>query len=79
MMRQKELRLVVAFHTTDCAMATEKRCRAAGLAGKLITVPRSITSDCGLAWSAPPEVREELDALLLACRIETAGIYELLL
>ena len=78
-MRQKELRLVVAFHTTDCAMATEKRCRAAGLAGKLITVPRSITSDCGLAWSAPPEVREPLEELLRTAQIETSGMYELLL
>ena len=46
-MRQRRLQLVVAFHTTAAAMATEALCRRLGLAGKLISVPRQVTSDCG--------------------------------
>ena len=54
-MREKSPRLIVTFHTTAGAIATEQLCRRLGLEGKLISVPRSITSDCGIAWSAPPE------------------------
>jgi len=52
--REKSPRLIVTFHTTAGAIATEQLCRRLGLAGKLISVPRCITSDCGMAWSAPP-------------------------
>ena len=78
-MREKQLRLVVAFHTTACAMATERLCKKHELDGKLISVPRQITSDCGIAWSASPEVRETLEAQLAAAGVETSGFYELFL
>ena len=58
-MREKSPRLIVTFHTTAGAIATEQLCRRLGLEGKLISVPRCITSDCGMAWSAPPELRED--------------------
>lgn len=76
-MRKKELRLVATFHTTDAAIAAEHRCKKAGLSGKLITVPRSITSDCGIAWSAPIALRQE--TILALEGIKTAGFYELVL
>ena len=76
-MRQKQLRLVVSFHTTAEAMATEAACRRRGLEGKLISVPRSVTSDCGLAWSAPPELEERLRQLLAECGVEPAGFHHL--
>ena len=78
-MRERQLRVVVAFHTTACAMATERLCKQHGLEGRLISVPRQITSDCGIAWSAPPEVREQLETLLSSSGIETAGVHELFL
>ena len=77
MMRQRQLCLVVAFHTTAAAMATEALCRRLGLAGKLVSVPRQVTSDCGIAWSAPPELREILEARLADAGVETAGFYEI--
>lgn len=78
-MRQRQLRLVVAFHTTSAAMATEALCQRLNLAGKLISVPRQVTSDCGIAWSAPPELRETLELRLEEAGVETAGFYELML
>ena len=78
-MRSKEPRLVISFHTTAEAMATERLCRQNGLECKLISVPRSITSDCGLAWSAPTTLRETLEALLARHAVEAAGYHELLL
>ena len=59
-MRRKTLRLVVTFHTTAEAMATEQLCKAVGLPGCMISAPRSVTADCGIAWSAPVESRGEL-------------------
>ena len=50
--RTKQMRLVVTFYTTAGAIAAEQLCRKAGLEGKLISVPRCLTSDCGIAWSA---------------------------
>ena len=53
----RKMHLLITFHTTAGAMAMEKRCRAAGLAGRLIPVPREITADCGLAWRGEPGSR----------------------
>ena len=76
-MRQKQPRLVVSFHTTAEAIATETACRRLGLEGRLISVPRSITSDCGLAWSAPPELEEPLRSTLAQNGVEPAGFHHL--
>ena len=78
-MRQRVLRCVVSFHTMAGAMAAERLCRREGLEGKLISVPRSVTSDCGLAWSAPPGLRETLERRFREAGIEAAGFHELAL
>ena len=57
-MRAKELKLVVTFHTTSEAMAAEKACKQDGAPGRLIPVPRLISSGCGLAWCAKLESEE---------------------
>lgn len=59
-MREIKLRLVVTFHTTAAAMATEQRCKARGIPGRLAPVPRALTSDCGIAWICEPSQKEEL-------------------
>ena len=78
-MRQRQKRAVVTFHTTAEAMATEKLCKAKDLAGKLISAPRSLSADCGIAWSAPVELREALVRALEEMQIEFDGVYELTL
>ena len=45
-MIEKKRWLLITFHTTSEAMAMEQRCQEAGLAGRLIPVPRTITADC---------------------------------
>ena len=78
-MRTKTPHFVVTFHTTAEAMATERLCKTLDLPGRLIPVPRAITADCGIAWSAPPEAAEKIRAALQTAGVETAGDYELLL
>ncbi len=76
-LRQRSSRCVVSFYTTAGAMAAERLCRREGLEGRLISVPRSVTSDCGLAWSAPPELRETLERCFQEAGIEAAGFHML--
>ena len=77
-MREKEPQLVVTFYTTAEAMATERLCRQLGLPGRLISVPRELTADCGIAWAAPVSGKAALRAALAEHGIETADFYELL-
>ena len=76
-MREKTPRVVVTFHTTAEAMATEQMCHDEGIAGKLISAPRALSADCGIAWSAPLSERAAIEAAIAQARIEVAGFHEL--
>lgn len=78
-MKEKTLRVVITFHTTAEAMATEQICKANKLVGKLISAPRSLSADCGIAWSAPAASRSALTQALAGAGIEIAGIHEMML
>ena len=60
-------------------MAMENLCRQENLPGRLIPVPRSITADCGMAWSAPAMERLRLEQAAADHDLALAGVYELLL
>lgn len=78
MLRTAEKKLVITFHTTAGAMAMEKLCKKSGISGRLIPVPRELTSDCGIAWSMSPEDREALMSVMND-DTEISGIHEILL
>ncbi len=52
-MRKKEWKTVITFHTTTEAIALEAACGKEGIPGRLIPVPRQISSGCGLSWAMP--------------------------
>ena len=74
-MREKKHLVIFTFHTTSAAMAMEKLCQTRGLPGRLIPAPRAITSDCGIAWSAPWDQREALESVPDLPEIE--GVHEI--
>jgi len=76
-MIQKEMRVIITFKNTSDAMAMEKFCKEEGAGGRLIPVPREITSGCGLSWSAAPDTKENLLNLLKKHTIKYENIYEL--
>ena len=78
-MREKKLWLVITFHTTAAAIAMEKLCRAKGLPGRLIPVPRELTADCGMSWRAGVEDRAALEAVVEREQLEAAGFHELMI
>ena len=45
----------------------------------LVPVPRSITAGCGMCWSAPPDARQELEALVIREKLDVDGLYAVLL
>lgn len=75
-MRAKELKLVVTFHTTTDAMAMEKACKECGANGRIIPVPRSITSGCGLAWCADLIERDALSEVMARVGIKEEAMHE---
>ena len=76
LMRKKELKIVVTFHTTADAMAMERICKEKGISGRLIPVPRILSAGCGLAWAAPPEDKELIEKILAEREINRAGVNE---
>lgn len=75
-MREKTKKLVITFHTTAGAIAAEKFCQQRGLAGRLIPVPRSISSDCGMAWCCELSLRTVMEQALTENHMDLDGIYE---
>jgi len=77
-MREKFLRLIITFHTTSAAMAFEKLCKEEKIEGRLIPVPRIITSDCGMAWCAKPETHPVIERAIKSKKIDIEGFYEVI-
>ena len=78
-MRQKEEKCVVTFRTTAAAMEMERACKAEGVPGRLIPVPRTITAGCGMCWAAPREAREAVEDLVVKEHLDVDGIYAIIL
>ncbi len=78
-MRQKALHLIVTFHTTAEAMATEQLCKRENLPGRLISAPRTVSADCGIAWCVPAQSGAPVRQAIDEAGIEVAGYHELLL
>lgn len=68
---------VVLVHTTAAAMRGEAVLNRAGIAVKLVPVPRNLSSDCGLAIRFASADRERVVDTLARERVDTAGIYDL--
>lgn len=79
MARIRTEKVVFTFHTTTQAIFMEQCCKGAGAAGRLIPVPRQISSGCGMAWCAEAAARPALEELIQEKGVEIEAVYELLL
>ena len=75
-MKKKELKLVVTFHTTADAMAMEKACKEHEVPGRIIPVPRAISSGCGLAWCAELTDKDAIANMMKQVGIEEEDMHE---
>lgn len=55
---------IATFETTHMAISFEKNCRKAGLAVKIVPVPRELSTSCGLACRFPCT---ELENIKMIC------------
>lgn len=76
-MRKKEWKMVITFHTTTEAIALETACTEEGIPGRLIPVPRQISSGCGLSWAMPAEWEGNMEEWMTDRRLywESLGEY----
>ncbi|MDO4438448.1 MAG: DUF3343 domain-containing protein [Eubacteriales bacterium] len=59
-MRQKSLKLIISFSTTNDALFCDSLCMNNSIKGRLIPVPREISAGCGHAYMTEPENKEEI-------------------
>lgn len=76
-MRKKEQRFIITFQSTIEAMDMEEICKENGIRGRLIPVPRQISANCGMAFSALPSEKEEVLAFIEENNITYEAWYEL--
>ena len=78
-MKEKRNCVVITFYTTAEAMATKKLCKEQNIPGKLISAPRALSADCGIAWRSDRELRKTLQNALTEAEIEFAGFHEIMI
>lgn len=71
------MKCYVLFETTHMALLFERACREAGLAAKIVPVPRSLSTSCGMACLFPCDQKPRLNEILSSKHIEISGFYEL--
>ena len=70
MIRKKEPKVIITFHTTAGAIELERSCKAEKIPGRIIPVPRELSAGCGLAWCSPEGEKGQYD---LDYRLPGAG------
>lgn len=78
-MREKVLKLVVAFEETTNAIEAEQYFQEHEIEGRMIPLPGAISAGCGLAWAAPLKERELIEKQMQEGIIRAEGIYEIFL
>jgi hypothetical protein len=67
--RAKDPVLILIFRGTHQVLSAEKRLKGGGVPMRLIPVPRSLTSDCGLAIRVPLDQRDRARDILSRARL----------
>ena len=60
----QEVYAVVLFESVSHALSAEKMIKAAGMACKLIHVPRHLSSDCGVCLRFSEDEKEQVENIL---------------
>jgi len=71
------LECLATFDTTHMALRFEKVCRQAGLAVKIVPVPRELSASCGLACRYPCEAGESVTSLVKEHHIDILEYHRL--
>ena len=72
--KKSEEALVVAFESTASALAFADAAKAAGLSGRLVPIPRTLSAGCGMAWRDSKDARNLVESILESEDIDDARI-----
>lgn len=78
-MREKVLKLVVAFEETTDAIEAEQYFQKQKIEGRMIPLPGAICAGCGLAWTSSLKEREFIEKQIQEGNIRAEGLYEIFL
>ena len=78
-MREKVLKLVVAFEETTDAIEAEQYFQEHEIEGRMIPLPGAICAGCGLAWTSSLKEREFIEKQIQEGNIRAEGLYEIFL
>lgn len=67
--------MILIFRGTHQVLSAEKHLKRGGVPMRLIPVPRSLTSDCGLAIRIPSGERARARKILLAAKLLPASAH----
>jgi len=67
--------LILIFRGTHQVLSAEKRLKGGGVPLRLIPVPRSLTSDCGLAIRIPLDQRDRARGILARARLHPVSAH----
>ncbi|KPK96062.1 hypothetical protein AMJ80_02035 [bacterium SM23_31] len=68
---------VVLFYSTSAAIRTEKLIKNSGFKVKLISVPRQLSSDCGISLRFNINYKDEIVKILKKEEVEYDSIHKL--
>jgi len=68
---------IATFFTTHAALRAEELVRDAGIPGRLIPAPRSVSADCTVALAFPPSDEDRVRGLLADHAVETSGFHRI--
>lgn len=68
---------IATFETTHMALLFERTMRKNGLNVKIVPVPRSLSSSCGLACRYPCEEEERVRSIAQEGQIDVSGYHRL--
>ena len=69
-MLKKEQKLIITYHTSNMAFATESICKDNGIKGELISAPRKLSSDCGISYATGVENKAKILDLFKEYKVE---------
>ena len=67
--------MILIFRGTHQVLSAEKRLKGGGVPFRLIPVPRSLTSDCGLAIRIPLDQRDRAREILSGARLLPVSVH----
>ena len=73
----KTERWILTFYNTSGAIAAGRLCKAKGIPGRLLPVPREISASCGLAWAVPAEEKDRMSEVMENFPEEIEGVYQI--